>query len=95
MVSILNKPSSLIHEICIEKVDRWKLLKFSEPLPQRMEQLLEKKKADQLMAEEAAELDAIGELDRIFTHINAMMVAQDVNQRSDETGGSTKSEVFM
>ena len=79
MVSILNKPSSLIHEICIKKVDRWKLFKFSESLQQRMEQLLEKK-ADQLMAEEAAELDAIGELDRIFTHINAMMVAQDVNQ---------------
>jgi hypothetical protein len=82
MVSILNKPSSLIHEICIEKVDRWKLFKFSELLLQRRSQLLEKKKADRLMAEEAAELDAIGELDRIFTHINAMMVAQDVNQRS-------------
>jgi hypothetical protein len=68
MVSILNKPSSLIHEICIEKVDRWKLFKFSESLQQRMENLLEKK-ADQLMAEEAAELDA-------------MMAAQDVNQRS-------------
>ena len=36
------------------------------------------------MAEEAAELDTIGELDRIFTHINAMMAAQDVNQRSDD-----------
>ncbi len=82
MVSILNKPSSLIHEICIEKVDRWKFFKFSELLLQRRSQLLEKKKADRLMAEEAAELDAIGELDRIFTHINAMMVAQDVNQRS-------------
>ncbi|MEG4838868.1 hypothetical protein QUB75_15015 [Microcoleus sp. K1-B6] len=79
MVSILNKPSSLIHEICIKKVERWKLLKFSESLQQRREQLLEKKKADQLMAEEVAELDAIGELDRIFTHINAMMAAQDVN----------------
>jgi len=95
MVSILNKPSSLIHEICIEKVDRGKLFKFSESLQQRMENLLEKKKADQLMAEEVAELDAIGELDRIFTHINAMIVAQDVNQRSDETGGSRKSELFM
>ena len=42
--------------------------------------LLEKKKAEQLMAEEIAELEAIGESDRIFTHINAMMVAQDVNQ---------------
>ncbi len=95
MVSILNKPSSLIHEICIEKVDGWKLFKFSESLQQRMEKLLEKKKEDQLMAEEVAELDAIGELDRIFTHINAMMAAQGVNQRSDETGGSRKSELFM
>jgi len=45
-----------------------------------MEQLLEKKKADQLRAEEAAELDTIGQLDRIFTHINAMMVAQNVDR---------------
>ncbi len=80
MVSILNKPSSLVHEICIEKVDSWKLFKFSESLQQRMEELLEKKKADRLIAEEIAELEAIGELDRIFTHINAMMVAQDVNR---------------
>ena len=80
MVSILNKPSSLIHEICIEKVDRWKLLKFSQSLQQRMEKLLEKKKDDRLIAEEVAELDAIGELDRIFTHINAMMVVQDVDR---------------
>ena len=80
MVSTLNKPSSLIHEICIEQVDGWKLFKFSEPLQQRMEILLEKKKADQLLAKETEELDAIGELDRIFTHINAMMAAQDVNQ---------------
>ena len=80
MVSIFNKPSLLIHEICIEKVDGWKLFKFSKSLQQRMELLLEKKKVDRLMAEEIAELEAIGELDRIFTHINAMMVAQDVNQ---------------
>ena len=80
MVSILNKPSSLIHEICIEKVDRWKLFKFSQSLQQRMEKLLEKKKDDRLIAEEVAELDAIGELDRIFTHINAMMVVQDVDR---------------
>jgi hypothetical protein len=79
MVSIIKKTSSLIHEICIEKVDRWKLFKFSESLQQRMELLLEKKKADQLIAEKVAELDAIGELDRFFTHINAMMVAQDAN----------------
>jgi hypothetical protein len=80
MISTLSKPSSLINEICLEKVDGWNLFKFSESLQQRMEILLDKKKADQLMAEEITELDTIGELDRIFTHINAMMAAQDVNQ---------------
>jgi hypothetical protein len=80
MISTLDKPSSLINEICLEKVDGWKLFKFSESLQQRMEILLDKKKADQLVAEEITELDTIGELDRIFTHINAMMAAQDVDQ---------------
>ena len=45
-----------------------------------MENLLEQKKADQITPDEIAELDAIGELDRIFTHINAMLAAQDANQ---------------
>jgi len=45
-----------------------------------MEIFLEKKKADQLLAEEVEELDTIGELDRIFTHINAMMAVQDVDR---------------
>lgn len=76
MVAILNKPSSFIHEICIENVGNRNLFKFSDPLQQRMEMLLEKKKADILSAAEVEELDAIGELDRIFTHINAMMTAQ-------------------
>ena len=79
MVTTLNKPSSLIHEIQIEKVGDWNLFKFSEPLQLRMENLLEKKKADQIDLAEIAELDTIGELDRIFTHINAMLAAQNVH----------------
>jgi hypothetical protein len=79
MVTTLNKPSSLIHEIQLEKVGGWNLFKFSESLQLRMESLLEKKKADQLAPDESAELDAIGELDRIFTHINAMLAAQNAN----------------
>ncbi|MGB3311265.1 MAG: hypothetical protein WBG32_11635 [Nodosilinea sp.] len=79
MVIALNKPSSLIHEIQLEKVGSWHLFKFSEPLQLRMEELLEKKKADHLTADETAELETIGELDRIFTHMNAMLAAQDVN----------------
>ena len=80
MVTILNKPSSLIHEIRLEKVGNWNLFTFSESLQLRMEGFLEKKKADQLTPDEIAELDAIGELDRIFTHINAMLAAQNANQ---------------
>jgi len=80
MVTTLNRPSSLIHEIRLEKVGNWNLFKFSEPLQLRMESFLEKKKADQLTSDEIAELDTIGELDRIFTHINAMLAAQDANQ---------------
>lgn len=79
MATILNKPSSLIHEIQLEKVGNWNLFKFSEALQLRMENLLEKKKADQVTPDEIAELDAIGELDRIFTHINAMLAAQNAN----------------
>lgn len=79
MVTTLTKPSSLLHEIRLEKVDQWNLFKFSDYLQIRMEKLLEKKKADQLTPEEIVELDAIGELDRIFTHINAMIAAQHGN----------------
>ena len=80
MVTTINKPSSLIHEIRLEKVGTGNLFKFSEPLQLRMESFLEKKKADQITPDEIAELEAIGELDRIFTHINAMLAAQNANQ---------------
>lgn len=80
MITTLNKPSALIHEIRLEQVGKWNLFKFSEPLQTRMEVLLEKRKADQLTPDEMAELEAIGELDQIFTHINAMIAAQSANQ---------------
>lgn len=79
MVTTLDKPSSLIHEIQLEKVGDWNLFKFSETLQLRMESLLDKKKADQITPDEIAQLDAIGELDRIFTHINGMLAAQNAN----------------
>lgn len=79
MVTTLHKPSSLIHEIQLKKVGSWNLFKFSDSLQLRMENLLKKKKAEQITPEEMAELDAISELDRIFTHINAMIAAQDAN----------------
>lgn len=79
MAVVLSKPSSLIHEIQIEKVGTWNLFKFSESLQLRMESLLAKKKDDLLSPEDVAELDAIGELDRILTHLNATIAANCVN----------------
>lgn len=76
MSPVVTRPSSLISGIKLEKVDHFNLFKFTDQLQSRMEELLEKKKADKLTSEEVAELEAIGELDRIFTHINAMLVAQ-------------------
>ena len=80
MIKTLNQPSALIHEIQLENVGNLNLFKFSNSLQQRMEILLDKKKADQLASSEVAELEAIGELDRIFTHINAMLAANHANQ---------------
>lgn len=79
MTIVLSKPSSLINEIQMTKVGTWNLFKFSESLQLRMENLLDKKKEDLLSPEDVAELDAIGELDRIFTHINAMIASDRAN----------------
>jgi hypothetical protein len=76
MTSVITKPSSLLGNIHIERIDNFNLFKFDERLQARMEELLERKKADSLTPEETLELEAIGELDRIFTHINAMLLAQ-------------------
>lgn len=48
-----------------------------------MEQLLDNQKADNLTPSELAELEAIRELDFLFTHINAMLLARnDHRQRT-------------
>ncbi|MFM2432079.1 MAG: hypothetical protein RLZZ511_3293 [Cyanobacteriota bacterium] len=52
MVTVLNKPSILIDEVAIGKVGNWSLFKFSQPLQDWMELPLDKKKADELSAEE-------------------------------------------
>ena len=76
MTTVIVRPSTLLSNIQIEKLDNFNLFKFNDKLQARMEELLERKKIDLLTVEEAIELEEIGELDRIFTHINAMLVAQ-------------------
>ncbi len=80
MSTTLVKPSLLLHKIHLEQVGQLRLFKFSDQLQTRMEQLLDKKKADELTLEEIPELETIGELDRIFAHMNAMLAAQNTNQ---------------
>lgn len=75
MTSVITRPSALLGNIRVEKVDNFNLFKFDLELQARMEELLERKKADVLTREEALELEAIGELDRIFTYINARLIA--------------------
>jgi hypothetical protein len=76
MTTLIVRPSSLLNNVQIEKFDKFSLFKFDYKLQARMEELLELKKIDLLTAEEVIELEEIGELDRIFTYINAMLLAQ-------------------
>jgi hypothetical protein len=77
MTTVVVKPSSWLTDgIRVEKVNNFNLFKFTEELGVRMQELLDKKKADLLTAEEAAELEAIGELDVIFSYINAMIASE-------------------
>ncbi|BAZ85029.1 hypothetical protein NIES806_12290 [Dolichospermum compactum NIES-806] len=78
MTTTLVKPSQLLPEgICIQHINNLILFKFTDKLGERMQELLDKNKLDTLTPEEAIELEAIGELDDIFSYINSAVAAQD------------------
>ncbi|MBW4621148.1 MAG: hypothetical protein KME17_17540 [Cyanosarcina radialis HA8281-LM2] len=71
-MTVLLKPSTLIPKgMRVEQIDRLSLFKSTDELGDRMQTLLDRKKADILTPEEIIELEAIGELDEIFSYINA------------------------
>lgn len=77
MIQVVITPQSLLETgIKVEKVDALRLFNFTDELQSRLEDLLEKNKSGSLTIEEETELDAIGELDRIFTYLNSLLVAQ-------------------
>jgi hypothetical protein len=77
MIQVVISPQSLLETgIKVEKVDHLRLFKFTDELQSHLEDLLEKNKTGSLTLEEEAELNAIGELDRIFTYLNSLLVAQ-------------------
>lgn len=77
MNPVVIKPSTLLTQgIRTEQVNHLTFFKFTEELGDRLQELLDKKKLDQLSAEETAELEAISELDTIFSYINAIISSQ-------------------
>jgi hypothetical protein len=77
MTTTVIKPSDWITTgIRVETINNLKLFKFTEVLGDRLQELLDQKKADRLTPDEATELEAIGELDMMFTYVNAMLAAQ-------------------
>lgn len=75
-MTTLLKPSALLPQgLQVQQINNLTLFKFTDELGERMQTLLDKKKADDLSPEEALELEAIGELDEIFSYINAVIAA--------------------
>lgn len=74
---MMIQPSSLLPDgIEIKQVNNFNLFKFTDDLQARSDELLERNKVGLLTLDEAAELAGISELSRIFTLINAMVIAQ-------------------
>ena len=81
LIKVMNpvaiKPSSwLTQGIRTERVNNLMLFKFTDVLGDRLQELLDKKKANNLTPQEIAELEAISELDTIFSYINAIIASQ-------------------
>lgn len=76
MTQVMVQPSSWVESgIKISQVRNLKLFKFTNELQSRLEELNATKKAGMLNSEEEAELTGILELDRIFTLLNAKIIA--------------------
>lgn len=76
-MTTLLKPSTLLPRgLQVQEINNLTLFKFTDELGDRMQRLLEKKKADSLTSDEALELEAIAELDEIFSYINAVIAAR-------------------
>jgi hypothetical protein len=73
-MSVSLQPSSLLADhLQVEHQDRFTVFKFTVAAQERLEDLLNRRKELALAPDEQAELDALGELDRIFTYINSQL----------------------
>ena len=77
ITKIMVQPSSWIESgIKLSKVRNLNLFNFTNEVQSRLDELLEKNKAGMLTSEEEAEVTGILELDRIFTLLNARIIAE-------------------
>jgi hypothetical protein len=77
MTQLMVQPSSWVDfGITISRVRNLNLFKFTSELQSRLEELSDKEKAGMLTSENEAELAGILELDRIFTLLNAKIIAE-------------------
>lgn len=73
-MSVALQPSRLLADtLQIERQAGTPLFKFTVAAQERVEELLNRRKDPGLTSEEQTELDAMAELDRIFTYINAQL----------------------
>ena len=76
ITQVMVQPSFWVESgITLRKVRDVYLFKFTDALQSRLDDLSERQKSDTLLAEEAAELAGLLELDRIFTLLNARIIA--------------------
>lgn len=76
--NIVNPSSWIESGVKISLVRQLYLFKFTEELQERLDELSERNKGENLKAEEAAEFEGILELDRILTLLNAKMMATEI-----------------
>lgn len=77
VAEFMVQPSSWVESgITIDSVRGLRLFKFTEELQTRFEELIEFFKNEQLSETQAAELKGLQELDRIFTLLNARIIAE-------------------
>jgi hypothetical protein len=77
IAQVMVQPSIWVEsDITIKKVRNVYLFKFTDALQARLDLLAGRKKSDILSTEEEAELTGLLELDRIFTLLNAKIIAE-------------------
>ncbi len=97
MAVALHPSRLLAAHLQMERQDGVAVFKLTEAAQERAEDLLVRRKEAGLSAEKQAELEALGELDRIFTYINAQlalaagMCPPDERLRSSAAGSSGPS----